>query len=635
MDEMVLIIDGDQRVIWANATAHRRMARAGRAVEGRSCCEVLRGRHRACSEDGISCPMQAVDQSWKPTTTQLALPGPDGKGTPHLASFHPVPGPQGELLEFVVACRPTQGQQDGWRIVQEQSADLALLHSLTEMSIRGCSLGEILRLLAQRLRDDLGCKGAVVYLAGADGESLRLQSAGIHPRIKREVEKLIQRPIPALEIPLLPKGVYGRVMAARRPVVLNGPEQVLAAMAEHTDDPAILRLLPAFQRLLGDASVLLIPMTHEGAPVGLFSTARDTRFEPGEVRRLAHLADQLTAIVLGQRMSEERGRMALRQELLLEAVAEGIIGIDRYGRTSFANPAALALLGRTHSELQGRKIHDLCGRATASGQPCPPAACTIMATLHNQRSRHDVGCSLSHRTGRLFPIRFSAVPLPEPEGGIVVTFRDVSETQRAQQQLRRSMKRLRRVFAGTVQALSRLAEMRDPYTAGHQRRVAHLARTIAQKLGLDPEQVDNVRLAATIHDIGKHAIPVEILTKPGGLAAHEMELIRTHSVVGWEILREADFPGPIATIVRQHHERLDGSGYPDGLRGDDIHLESRIIAVADVVEAISSHRPYRPAKGLDEALREIFHRQDAFYDSDVVACCTRLFRSGEFSFDRE
>jgi len=172
-----------------------------------------------------------------------------------------------------------------------------------------------------------------------------------------------------------------------------------------------------------------------------------------------------------------------------------------------------------------------------------------------------------------------------------------------------------------------------PYTAGHQRRVSNLARAIAQEMGLSNNTVDNIRMAGIIHDIGKISVPAEILVKPGKITDIEMSLIKVHPQSGYDILKDVELPYPIAESVLQHHERLDGSGYPQGLKADQILLEARIISVADVAEAIASHRPYRPAKGIDVALEEIENNKGILYDEQVVEVCLKLFREGGFKFE--
>ena len=189
-----------------------------------------------------------------------------------------------------------------------------------------------------------------------------------------------------------------------------------------------------------------------------------------------------------------------------------------------------------------------------------------------------------------------------------------------------SVDRLRKALGGTVQAIASVVETKDPYTAGHQRRVANLARAMGTELGLSPDQIEGLRMAGIIHDIGKISVPAEILSTPRRLTPIEFSLIKMHSQSGYDILKDVDFPWPIARMVLEHHERMDGSGYPNGLTGNDILLESRVLAVADVVEAMATHRPYRPALGLEPALQEITQNRGVLFDEEAVDACLRLFR---------
>jgi HD-GYP domain-containing protein (c-di-GMP phosphodiesterase class II) len=187
-------------------------------------------------------------------------------------------------------------------------------------------------------------------------------------------------------------------------------------------------------------------------------------------------------------------------------------------------------------------------------------------------------------------------------------------------------RKVKRNLIATVQALAATIELRDPYTAMHQRRVADLAVGMGRLLGLSSSQLCGLDLAATIHDIGKLGVPVEILSKPGRISTIEYELIKGHAAAGAEVVAGIEFPWPIRDIIWQHHERLDGSGYPRRLRGDEIMLEARILAVADVTEAMTAHRPYRKALGIDAALTEIEASRGTRYDADAVDACTKLFR---------
>jgi putative nucleotidyltransferase with HDIG domain len=210
--------------------------------------------------------------------------------------------------------------------------------------------------------------------------------------------------------------------------------------------------------------------------------------------------------------------------------------------------------------------------------------------------------------------------------------RILKERHQAEEQLRITMEDLRKAMGATIQTLALTVETRDPYTAGHQKRVATLARDIAKEMVLPKNQIDGIRMAGAIHDIGKISVPAEILSKPARLTEIEFQLIKTHSQSGYDILKDIEFPWPIARIVLEHHERMDGSGYPNGLIGEDTLIESKILAVADVVEAIASHRPYRPALGVDKALNVISTASGTLYDTNVVETCLKLFHEKDFNF---
>jgi len=221
---------------------------------------------------------------------------------------------------------------------------------------------------------------------------------------------------------------------------------------------------------------------------------------------------------------------------------------------------------------------------------------------------------------------------PEKEYFVAV-FDVITERKRTEEALKESLARTTEVQYGTIEALATVTEARDPYTAGHQRRVTRLACAVARELGLPADRVAGLRVMGLLHDMGKVSIPTEILSKPGKLSDSELAIIKSHAQAGYEIVKEIRFPWPVAEAILQHHERLDGSGYPQGLTGPDITLEARILAVADVVEAMSSHRPYRAALGLDRALEEIAQEKGVLYDPEVVDACIKVCTEDNFTFE--
>jgi putative nucleotidyltransferase with HDIG domain len=207
---------------------------------------------------------------------------------------------------------------------------------------------------------------------------------------------------------------------------------------------------------------------------------------------------------------------------------------------------------------------------------------------------------------------------------------DITKQKQTERALKESVARLRRLIGYNINVISRAVELKCPYTSGHQKGVANLARAIATEMGLSSDEIECIRMAGSVHDVGKIAIPAEILSMPRKLTDVEFNLMKTHTMRGKEVLEGVEFPWPIADIVAQHHERIDGSGYPQHLKGNKILLEARIIGIADVVEAMASHRPYRPALGIEAALAEIETGRGVSYDSDVVDACLRLFREKRF-----
>jgi len=207
------------------------------------------------------------------------------------------------------------------------------------------------------------------------------------------------------------------------------------------------------------------------------------------------------------------------------------------------------------------------------------------------------------------------------------------ERKRVDEEISLNFQRLKKTSTSIIFTMAKILELRDPYTAGHQQRVARLACAIAREMGLDEEEVDGIFMAALIHDIGKIYVPAEILNRPAKLNETEMDLVKTHPSIGYDIVKEIDFAQPVDRIVVQHHERIDGSGYPNGINGHDIILQARILAVADVVEAMASHRPYRPALSLEETLDEIDRYRDVLYDGHVVDACMKIFKESSFKFE--
>jgi len=368
------------------------------------------------------------------------------------------------------------------------------------------------------------------------------------------------------------------------------------------------------------------------------------------------------------RESEQRYAATIR------CIADGVIMTDTNGLVTLMNPVAERLTGWSQDEATGRRLTEVYALLREDSRT-PIGDLALAAIDRGTTVSLEHPTILISRDGREIPVDDSAAPILDGKGrttGAVVGFRDVtlqreaeksllaskesleisvrektvdlarvnqalqkeiSERKKAGAELEESLKRVEKIMENTISTMSLVVEARDRYTAGHQRRVTQLACAIAQEMSLSEEQTRTLRIAGLLHDLGKINIPTEILSKPGRLTDIEFAMIKTHPQAGYEIVKTIEFPSPTAEIVLQHHERMDGSGYGAGLKGPDILLEARILAVSDVVEAMSSHRPYRPALGIDKALQEILKNRGILYDEDVVDACLVLFEKKGFRFE--
>jgi len=350
---------------------------------------------------------------------------------------------------------------------------------------------------------------------------------------------------------------------------------------------------------------------------GLGGTEFDDKGDP--VRMFGVIQD-VTESRLSERAlleSEERYR------LLAETSPDLIYVIDSEDRVVYVNSAAARSLHATVDEIIGRPRKDLFEPRSSAQM--------AQALAHVFES----GATLSHESQATYPggemwMKTTLVPMKDDSGRVTTVFgvsRDLTEHKRAEDAVVRSSTRLEGVLRSVVETMGKVVEARDPYTLGHEQGVAAISKLIAEEMGIPEGEVDGIVVAALVHDVGKLTVPAEILTKPGRLSEVEFQLIKGHSQAGYEILKDIDFDWPVAEMVLQHHERMDGSGYPGGLSGGDISVAARILMVADVIEAMAEHRPYRPALGLDAAMAEITSHPDKF-DSQVVSACVRLYEAG-------
>jgi PAS domain S-box-containing protein len=331
----------------------------------------------------------------------------------------------------------------------------------------------------------------------------------------------------------------------------------------------------------------------------------------------------------------------LRERSMVDRIMKtspaGIMVVDLKGQIVFANKRAEDIFCLTKNEITQQGYSASEWHITDfDGNPFPEEQLPFTQVMNTGNPVYGVrhAIELSGRQ-RVF-LSINGAPIFDEQGHIsevVLTIDDITKYRQAEEKIIKNLKQLERSMEDTIKTMSLVVEARDPYTAGHQQKVARLASAIAEKLNLSEEQIKGIQMAGAIHDIGKIYVPADILSKPGTLSSIEMQLIRTHSQAGYDIMKGVNFPWPVARIILEHHERMDGSGYPNGQSNNDILLEARIIAVADVVDAMASHRPYRPALGLQNALEEIEKDKGLLYDTDAVDACLKLFREEGFQLE--
>jgi PAS domain S-box-containing protein len=345
--------------------------------------------------------------------------------------------------------------------------------------------------------------------------------------------------------------------------------------------------------------------------------------------------DKSTALIsvtdITERKTTEAALMEseIKYRRIFESFEDLYYQTDEKGIIRILSPSLYRLTGWSPDELIGKPDSDIYVR--------PKDREYLVAELFRRGFLRDYEVLMKKKKdGTQTYASLTASILTDPDGkpcGVAGTLRDISERKQAEKERQQSFEKLRKALRATVQSISLTLEMKDPYTSGHQQRVADLARSIATEMGLSADRQDFIHTASSIHDIGKISIPSAILSKPTKLTDLEFRLIKTHSQSGYDILKEIEFPWPVADVVLQHHERMNGSGYPHGLKGDDISLEARILAVADVVEAIAFHRPYRPSLGIASALEEISQNKGILYDADAVDACLKLFQEKSYTLD--
>ena len=388
-----------------------------------------------------------------------------------------------------------------------------------------------------------------------------------------------------------------------------------------------------FVNTMGSRSFICVPIVYKGESLGVLIVDNVQSKKPlsqTEMSLLMGIAPQIGISIKNAIAHQKIKESEECFRSLSENAPDIIYTLGIKGKFTYINPVIETILGYRPEEIIGRYFIDIVRKEDV--HRCIEFFKQVRD--HQQTIKEEMGILL-HKDGTERYFSFSCAPNFDSEShfiGVVGTFKNMTDIRKSEMELKKSFEKLQSVMSSTIDAISIIVESRDPYTAGHQRRVTQLATAIACELALSKEKIDLIRMGSLIHDIGKIYIPSEILTKPMKLNDIEYAMIKSHPEVARKILKQVDFIPTVVDMVYQHHERIDGSGYPRKLKRDDILIEARILAVADTVEAMATHRPYRASLGIEKALEEIENQRDILYDEAVADACLVLFREKGFQF---
>jgi PAS domain S-box-containing protein/putative nucleotidyltransferase with HDIG domain len=504
--------------------------------------------------------------------------------------------------------------------INKRYNETLLIQEIGQASSMIMEVDELLRFIMDSLGKRLDFDRGMIMLANKQKDRLVYTvSYGYNPRD----EDFLQSINFHLDNPLS-RGAAVEAFRKQKPILVNDVSEIENDLSPRSID---------FVRAMGSQSFICVPIIYKEESMGVMMVDNVQSKEPlgqTEMSLLMGIAPQIGISINNAIAYQKIKESEARFRALSENAPDIIYTLGINGEFTYANPAIENILGYRPEEITGKYFVDIAKKEDVAKY----IKSYKKVRDQKQTVKEEIGILL-HKDGTERDFSISGAPNFDSEGnfiGLVGTFKNLTDIRKSEMELKRSLEKLQSAMSSTIDAISMIVESRDPYTAGHQKRVAKLAVAIAEKLGLPEEKIDLIRMGSLIHDIGKIYIPASILTKPSRLSDLEFSMMRTHPTVGYNILNKVDFIPMIVDIVYQHHERIDGSGYPLGISGDEILLESKIVAVADTVEAMASNRPYRPALGIAVALEEIRRKRGVSLDAEVVDVCLELFEKQDFDF---
>jgi PAS domain S-box-containing protein/putative nucleotidyltransferase with HDIG domain len=428
------------------------------------------------------------------------------------------------------------------------------------------------------------------------------------------------------EISLKHKSFLLDIPDSHEPFIMSFLRQTPFLVKDHQEIEKIIASgSSTYVKQMGAKSFLCVPIVYEGKAEGILAVDNhrsNTQIKQSDVSLLSGIAHQIGISI----HNAKTYRFVLENEeqytRLVATMPDVVVRTDLDGKILFVNDHAFRTSGYIREEMEGQNM-----LMFVSPEDQNRLIQNTFLMLENKLGPQEY--HLIMKDGRKIPFEVNGDVLRNKDGtpfALVFVCRDMTERKQAEEKIQSTLESLRKAIGTTIQVMVSAIELRDPYTSGHQIRSADIACVIAEEMGLDQEKIDGIRMAGIIHDIGKLSVPSEILSKPTTLTHLEFSLIKEHSRSGYEMLKNVESPWPLAEIIYQHHERMNGTGYPRNLKGNEIIMEARILAVADVVEAMASHRPYRGSLGIEAALEEIENNKGILYDKAVADACLRLFR---------
>jgi PAS domain S-box-containing protein/putative nucleotidyltransferase with HDIG domain len=504
--------------------------------------------------------------------------------------------------------------------ISKRYNEALLIQEIGQASAMILEIDKLLRFIMESLKKRLDFDRGMIMLANKQKDCLiYTDSYGYNPKHEDYLKNIkfhLNNPNS--------KGVAVIAFKKQKPILINDVSEIEDSLSSKSLD---------FVRDMGAQSFICVPIVYKGESMGIMIVDNVQSKRPlsqTDMSLLMGIAPQIGVSINNAVAYQKIKESEVRFRSLSENAPDIIYTLGIKGEFTYINPAIETILGYKSEEILGKYFGDIAKKEDALRYD------KAFQEVRNgkQTIKEDI-VILIHKDGSERYFSISGAPSFDSKNnfiGLVGILKDLTDIRKSEMELKRSFEKLESVMSSTIDAISIIVESRDPYTAGHQRRVTQLATAIAGDMGLSDEKIDLIRMGSLIHDIGKIYIPAEILTKPTRLNDIELSLIKSHPLVGYNILKQVDFIPAIVDMVYQHHEKIDGSGYPLGISGDEILLESRIITVADMVEAMASHRPYRAAMGTKAALEKIKQQRGITLDASAVDTCLKLFEEKGFKF---